>query len=349
MEDAANENTPLDVTTACQPSASLPFDDASVVIASTMNASAEFFALMDATNPGVIRMFHLDSAPLQPFIVQLNFVMDLKRFYPEISEETQTSTITALSVAGCERFIKASDESDADCLLYTSVSIASTSKSFPCVFIYKISRQLKEKIDKSLLMQPPPKLMPIPPPPMSIADVTMLSEADPSSSSTDDVIDVDFWTPEQMMDDNFDPVEFKNKSNKKSRARHDELNPCTEIEYAPYKLKAQHIGLIELQFEGEGDWIIDNIVASDIDNGIVSISAFNETQHKSATAHFARRSDLHRFASGVPFVKIHYFDFEIQKLVILPVDHFASFRASNFEHPEPFGPTIVVQNVIMVC
>uniref|UniRef100_A0AC34GBJ8 Baculoviral IAP repeat-containing protein 6 n=1 Tax=Panagrolaimus sp. ES5 TaxID=591445 RepID=A0AC34GBJ8_9BILA len=124
-EDSCNDNVPLDVTTACQPFALIPFDNESIIIASTMNASAELFAVADASNNSIVRMFHLDSCPLQPFILQFNFLRDLRfidseKMTGEYNNENsnQMSKITALSVAGRERFVTLDGDTDAVAQLY---------------------------------------------------------------------------------------------------------------------------------------------------------------------------------------------------------------------------------------
>uniref|UniRef100_A0A914YEH1 Uncharacterized protein n=1 Tax=Panagrolaimus superbus TaxID=310955 RepID=A0A914YEH1_9BILA len=359
-EDSCNDNVPLDVTTACQPFASIPFDNESVVIASTMNASAELFAVADASNNSVVRMFHLDSCPLQPFILQFDFIRDLKFTAPEKMEGesnnencNQISRITALSVAGRERFMTIDGDTDAVAQLYIGTSMERklfeelTPSSNPFIFVYKVSRHLKEKTD----IPQPPKPLP-PAPPLSITDMFSDVDGEASSSSVlldhdDDVIDVDFWSPDDMMDDNFDPVAFKNKIQKKNRVRHDEQNSTAEIDYNPFKLKYTYLGLIELNFEPGQDWIINNITVSDVDNGLVAVSAYSKEQNKSAIAHFARRSDCHRIADSA--IKYQYFNDEVRKLIVLPVDHFASFRVSNFANSEPYGPNVILGNTLMVC
>uniref|UniRef100_A0AC34RKZ8 UBC core domain-containing protein n=1 Tax=Panagrolaimus sp. JU765 TaxID=591449 RepID=A0AC34RKZ8_9BILA len=363
MDEFLSENVPLGVTSSILPPLKIGCKKDKIVVRSTLNASAEFFAFGDSegfSSTARLNVFHMDSAPLQLYNCPLPLFRDFKLSYSLYYDQKFDNTlefgrITSLSIAGKERFIKVNerDDADADCLLYVGVSVNSKAMKnypnsqqqfIPFIFVYKISRHLKEKIDPSEA------------PKRSIK--TVLSEfqnlvsdigepGDPLTEEVhfpdDEMIENDFWSSDELMDDSYD---FKNKMSKKTRAKHEEPNPFVDVDYSLYKVRPLIIGSVDLSIVNGTDWIVEHIVTSDVDNGLVA-AVLSNNEGKSEIILFPRCNDSHRF--GRDDVKNFTIpNGKVSKLMILPVDHFASYRAANMSDPEPFGPNIAIGSILIL-
>jgi len=364
MDEVLSGNVPLDVTCSILPSVRIGFKEAGEIIA-TMNASAEFFAIASDevfTTTARLKVIHIDSAPLQVFNVSIPLLKDFKTicgymFNPHFESSTEFGRITALSVAGREKFTKTGDrdDADADCLLHIGLVINSKAlKQYcggeeqwvPMIFIYKLSRHLREKAEnneqsiKRFTKQGD-----------VLADLQTVvddvsSNNDPLSEEVhfhdDDVVEHDFWSSDELMDDNY---ELKLKMSKKTRARHEEPNPFVDIDYTPYKIKPTLVGSASICGIKEPGWKIQNIFASDVDNGLITAILTDEKKNTMIVV-FPRCNENQTLSINRGMKNFTIPNSIIEKVHILPVDHYASYRAASISEPEPFGTNIAIGTLI---
>ncbi|KAE9551922.1 hypothetical protein FO519_004881 [Halicephalobus sp. NKZ332] len=363
MDEVLSENVPLDVSCSILPPVRIGFKEAGEIIA-TMNASAEFFAIASDevfATTARLKVIHIDSAPLQVFNVSIPLLKDFKTicgymFNPHFESSAEFGRITSLSVAGREKFTKSGerDDADADCLLHIGLVVNSKAlKQYcdeeywvPMMFIYKLSRHLREKTETNeqsvKRFQKHGDLL---------ADLQTVvddvsSGNDPLSEEVhfhdDDVVEHDFWSSDELMDDNYD---LKLKMSKKTRARHEEPNPFVDIDYAPYKIKPTLIGSASICGVKGSGWEIKNIFASDVDNGLITAVLVHPTKNTTIVV-FPRCNESQPLAINRGMKPYTMSNPVIKKIHILPVDHFASYRAASISEPEPFGTNIAIGTLI---